>query len=405
MKSGIVSHRPLFVLLLLTLVVFAGQTARVQGQSAGHLTMTIIGQSLTAGFNNNVTIQLVNNYYSSIYDTDVVVSLPTPLNLIGDDHWHYDSLALGQTVTISFQVYAPTSATGSSYQGSLSASYKQLGDVSSTEESHVVGFSVYGWINLVLYSISLSPTSVTPGGNATISGNLLNNGNLAAYNTNVTVVSEAASKTSSSFIGEVDSNIPRPFSLLVVFKSNLSEGNYSVTIRVTAVDDSRPDVSIISQREAQIQIKKTTQQQQTPPTQQPTDVLSLTMQMVRSIPVPLPIIITGLLVGSVMKNKDRRMSKKRLGSASVLAGLLNSGESYLLTLLTPQQAFPTGPAGLAAATPRQSFDLVTIISSILVGALIPLAILGIGLLYSRGRKGREDAEFQDSTSEGIVEEE
>lgn len=175
MKSRIASQRRTFVLLILAVLLFGRPLVSVHGQTTGHLTMTITGQSLTAGFNNNVTIQVLNNYYSTIYDADLVVSLPTPLNLIGDDHWHYNSIALGKTVTISFQVYAPTSAIGSSYQGSLSAGYKQLGDVSSTEESHVVGFSVYGWINLLLYGISFTPTSVTPGGNATISGNLLNN--------------------------------------------------------------------------------------------------------------------------------------------------------------------------------------------------------------------------------------
>jgi hypothetical protein len=399
-KSRIELSRRLLMLSLLALVVIAGPAASVHGQTAAHLTMTVTGQSLTAGFNNTVTISLLNNYYSTIYDTDIVVSLPSGLTLVGDDHWHYNSIALGQTVTISFQVYAPTSAIGSTYQGTVTASYKQLGDISSTQESHALSFSVYGWINLLIYGVQLTPSTTSPGGNATISGNLLNRGNLAAYNTNVTVESEAlaAGSSSSVFIGEVDPNISRPFSLLIVFKPNLAQGNYSITVRVSAIDNSRPSVPIIGSAREQIQIKKTTEQP-TPPTQQPTDALSLTLQMVRSIPVPLPIIITGLLVGSAMKNRDRKISKKKLGFASVLAGVLNSGESYLLTLLTPQQTFPTRIAGVAAAAPQQSFDLVTILSSILVGALIPLAILGIGLLYSRGGRGGEEVELQDSTFE------
>jgi hypothetical protein len=224
--------------------------------------MTVTGQSLTAGFNNTVTISLLNNYYGTIYDTDIVVSLPSGLTLVGDDHWHYDSIALGQTVTISFQVYAPTSAIGSTYQGTVTATYKQLGDISSTQESHTLSFSVYGWINLVIYGVQLTPSSSAPGGNATISGNLLNSGNLAAYNANVTVQSEALvlSSSSSTFIGEIDPNIPRPFSLLLIFKSNLTDGNYSITVRLSAIDNSRPGVPIISQKKAEIQIKKPAQQ-------------------------------------------------------------------------------------------------------------------------------------------------
>jgi hypothetical protein len=244
--------------------------------------MTVTGQSLTAGFNNTVTISLLNNYYSRIYDTDIVVSLPTGLTLVGDNHWHYDSIALGQTVTISFQVYAPTSAIGSTYQGTVAATYRQLGDISSTQESHTLSFSVYGWINLVVYGVQLTPSSTNPGGNATISGNLLNSGNLAAYNANVTVQSEALAPTSSSstFIGEIDPNIPRPFSLLLVFKSNLADGNYSVTVSLSAIDNSRPGVPIISQKKAEIQIKKPTQQPITT-RQQATGPIEIIFQILR----------------------------------------------------------------------------------------------------------------------------
>jgi uncharacterized membrane protein len=250
------------ILALLAIALISEPAATVQGQTTAHLTMTITGQNLTSGFNNTVTITLVNNYYSSIYDTDIVVSIPSALSLVGDNHWHYDSISLGQSVTIVLHIYAPTAAIGSTYLGSLTATYKQLGDVSSTQESHALSFSVYGWINLIVYSIQLTPSTTTPGGNATVSGNLLNSGNLAAYNTNVTVQSQALAPTSSSsvFVGEVDPNIPRPFSLLIVFKSDLAPGNYSIMVRVSAVDTSRPTVPLITQKGTQIQIRRATPQ-------------------------------------------------------------------------------------------------------------------------------------------------
>jgi len=269
------------MLSLLAIIVLAEPATIVRGQTAAHLTMTVTGQSLTAGFNNTVTISLLNNYYSTIYDTDIVVSLPSGLTLVGDDHWHYNSIALGQTLTVSFQVYAPTSAIGSTYQGTVTATYKQLGDISSTQESHALSFSVYGWINLVIYGVQLTPSSTTPAGNATISGNLLNSGNLAAYNANVTVQSEALalSSSSSTFIGEIDPNIPRPFSLLLIFKSNLADGNYSITVRLSAIDNARPGVPIISQKNAEIQIKKPTQQPIT--RQQSTGPIEIIYQILR----------------------------------------------------------------------------------------------------------------------------
>lgn len=254
--------RKLLMFSLLALAVIWIPPATVHGQTAAHLTMTVTGQSLTAGFNNTVTISLVNSYYSTIYDTDIIVTLPSSVTLIGDNHWHYDQIALGQSVTITLEIYAPTAAIGTTVQGSVTTAYKQLGDISSTQESHALSFSIYGWINLVIYSIQLTPSITTPGGNATISGNLLNNGNLAAFNTNVTVQSEALapSSSSSAFVGEVDPNIPRPFSLLIVSKPSLAPGNYSITVRVTAIDSSRPAVPLISQKSTQIQIRRPTQQ-------------------------------------------------------------------------------------------------------------------------------------------------
>jgi hypothetical protein len=272
------------LILSLAFVIVTVPAVAAQSQSGGHFTVTLIGQSLTAGFNSTVTISLQNNFYSALYDTDIVVSIPTPLSLIGDDHWHYDSIALGKTITISFQVYAPTSAIDSSYQGSLTATYKQLGDISSTQESHALSFSVYGWINLIIYGVQLSPSSVAPGGNATISGNILNSGNLAAYNANATVESEALelSSASSAFIGEVDPNIPRPFSLLLKFKPNLSEGNYSIIVIVTSIDNSRPGIPIITQQPVKIQIKRPTQQPVIQ-RQQPTGIMEIIIQTLRNL--------------------------------------------------------------------------------------------------------------------------
>ena len=204
------SWRLLFVVLVLSLFT---QAPAAHAQSAAHLTVYMTGQSLTAGFNNNVTVTVVNNYsgYTAIYDVDISVSIPAPLALIGDNHWHYDSIAYGQSVTLTFQVYAPTSGIGTSYLGSVTGTYKQLGDIAYTEESHDIGFSVNGWINLVLYGVQLSPSKVSQGGNATISGNILNSGNIAAYNANVTIESDTLNPTAASsvFIGDNRSEHPK----------------------------------------------------------------------------------------------------------------------------------------------------------------------------------------------------
>lgn len=243
---------------ILVVFLLCTPTGFVQAQVVPHLIVNLSGQTLTAGFDNNVTVTVLNSYYTAIYDVDVGLAIPSGLTMYGDSHWHYDSLQLGQSVTINFRVYAPTAGIGASYQGSVTVSYKQLGDVSYTQEVHSVSFSVQGWINLILYGIQLTPSVSSPGGNTTVSGNLLNSGNLAAFNANVTVESDimAQSSLSSAFLGEIDPNIPRPFSLLVVFKSNVPVGNYSLVVKATAIDSGRPASPYSVQATANLDLRR-----------------------------------------------------------------------------------------------------------------------------------------------------
>ena len=250
----------LFLVLVLAGAFLVKDAPPAKAQTA-HLSVQETGQSLTAGFNNTVTVRVVNNYsgYVAIYDVGLAVSLPSELNLVGTGGtWQFDSLPYGQSVTVSFQVYAPSSAAGSSYAGALTITYKQLGDVSYTTETHSLTFSVTGYINLVVYDVVLSPGLVTPGGNTTISGNVLNNGNLASYNANVTVESPALVQgtQNSVFLGEVDPTIPRPFSVLVVFQPGVAPGNYTLTIKATAIDYNRPGSPIVGQGSATVQVVK-----------------------------------------------------------------------------------------------------------------------------------------------------
>ena len=247
-----------FILFALLGSFLVADAPSVRAQTA-HLSVVETGQSLIAGFNNTVTVTVVNNYsgYIAIYDVGLAVSLPTGLTLVGaGGTWQYDSLPYGQGVTVSFQVYAPSSAAGTSYSGTLTVTYKQLGDISYTTETHTLAFSVTGYISLVVYGVLLSPGIVTPGGNTTVSGNVLNNGNLASYNANVTVESPALvpGPQNSVFLGEVDPTIPRPFSVLIVFVSGLKPGNYTITIKVTATDYNRPGTPIVGQGNAVVQV-------------------------------------------------------------------------------------------------------------------------------------------------------
>ena len=115
------------------------------------------------------------------------------------------------------------------------------------------------------------------------------------------------------------------------------------------------------------------------------------------IPVLIPVIVAGLAVGSVIKSKTPRISKKKLLSASLVAGLLNGVYAYVVYSFSPRQASFRG-ASSAFSIPSTSWD-VFVATSVLSGFLVVLAVLGIAMVYARTRKGEEIEELSQLTSE------
>ena len=123
------------------------------------------------------------------------------------------------------------------------------------------------------------------------------------------------------------------------------------------------------------------------------------------IPIIAPLIVVGLVVGSIVKSKSARISKKKLASASLVAGLLNSIHAYLLYSLAPA---PT--AARVTGVPRtgslpleglaSTSEGAYVAASFLAAFLIVLLVLGIAMAYARTREGEELAEIPELTPEG-----
>ena len=131
------------------------------------------------------------------------------------------------------------------------------------------------------------------------------------------------------------------------------------------------------------------------------------------IPIIIPLIILGLVIGSTLKSESPKISKKKLASTSVVAGLLNSIHAYLLYMLTPAQTITraTGgstPGGFAVPVtgsfPLQSFTTPTsqtsfIVTSFLAALLIVFLVLGIAKAYGRAGGSDEFEEAGEATSD------
>jgi uncharacterized membrane protein len=112
------------------------------------------------------------------------------------------------------------------------------------------------------------------------------------------------------------------------------------------------------------------------------------------IPVIIPLIVAGLAAGSAMKSESRRISNRRLGSVSGVAGLLNVVYAYFVYSLTPEQTVFRGNFSVP-----QTAELPFLIGSFLAGFLVVLVVLGIAKAYARRGKEEEPVEITQVTSE------
>jgi len=112
------------------------------------------------------------------------------------------------------------------------------------------------------------------------------------------------------------------------------------------------------------------------------------------IPIIIPVIVAGLAVGSVIKSKSPRISKKKFASASLVAGSLNAVYAYLVYMFTPRVTFAT-----VSLTSTSTSELPFLVASFLTGFLIVFAILGIAVVYARIRRGGELEEVPELSTE------
>jgi hypothetical protein len=114
------------------------------------------------------------------------------------------------------------------------------------------------------------------------------------------------------------------------------------------------------------------------------------------IPMLIPLVVTGIVVGSMLKSETHRISKKKLAAAAVLSGVLNGGQAYLVYLITPTPTIPATASTFIQSSTLTAFrgtsEIDFAIASIFAGILIVLVIVGIAMLYARRGGGAEEEE-------------
>jgi len=115
-----------------------------------------------------------------------------------------------------------------------------------------------------------------------------------------------------------------------------------------------------------------------------------------TVPIILPVIVLGVLVGSLIKSGKKSLSKKKLLGAGVLSGALNAGYSYVLELITPRSTLPTGFNGFTAnRTFSVSVGVGFYIASFLAGLILILAVFAISAVFLGIRGSEQSEEISD----------
>ncbi|MEM2123435.1 MAG: hypothetical protein QXE79_07360 [Candidatus Bathyarchaeia archaeon] len=232
------------LIMLFIAVISLSQLAGGGYGQIAHLKVESSETTLKAGFDNNVTITVYNDF-EPIYELDVTISFPASMQLLsspqilGLNHWKFNKLNKGDQVKLSITIFAPDEAAGNAYTASLILIYKRLGYISPYTETHALGFYAKGWIQMTIYDLSVDPSPSHPGEPVSFTASLLNRGNIPAMFTNVTLIGDGAlihKPESFSYLGQVDPNSPAPFTLEALVRPGLEEGNYTAAITVSYED-------------------------------------------------------------------------------------------------------------------------------------------------------------------------
>ena len=233
------TRRTSIIILAVLVVAIAASGVRVAHASSANLSVASSRTVLVAARNNTLAIE-ITNIGRYLKDFDVALTIPPPLVLFGDNHWIRPSFSPGESIDANLTVFAPSSAAGTTQQGSVVALYKAVGEATLTTENHAISFLVRGWIDIAVYEVTVDPELVLPGQEVTISGNILNRGVVSAMYTNVTVDSDETFVQGSvqpTYVGEVDPNAPAPFSVTATVVSSAREGTHVATVSVYYTDD------------------------------------------------------------------------------------------------------------------------------------------------------------------------
>jgi len=235
-----------------------------------------------------VTIQNLSNATISGITTELKLQYPFK-NVTGGDisrAYYSGSVSPGTNAAMDFFLNVDLDCSPGQYKLDMIVNYLELasgvGKTLYFLKSTVVTVPVVvsSTRYMVVYNTIASPSTTVPAGNVTISGNLLNVGKISVYNTNVTIFSQALARPASIIVGQVDPNVPRPFSSGIQLRRDIAPGTYSITVSVAYTDAMA--TGHVSQTTLRLVVRPA-ETRPPPVVQKQGDILTILIQILRDL--------------------------------------------------------------------------------------------------------------------------
>jgi hypothetical protein len=196
------------------------------------LQVKFVSQYVVLGLNSSAVLEVSNIGNSTVSSPVISVSAPSGFTIVGNSTFYYPSVKLlsGNAITIPIILSSsPTTSQGSYVITAAIDYYNSSGDVISHTFS--AGFLALASVSIVLQAFSEN----NYGGTITVNGTLLDEGAGSAYYLTLTATFAQQNSVSNgtTYLGDIDSNTPTPFSLTFNLPQGVRNGTSTISIQVS----------------------------------------------------------------------------------------------------------------------------------------------------------------------------
>jgi hypothetical protein len=213
------------------------------------LSVTVEPKTVSSGEIQNISINLTNTGNATLNDLFVHYVVPSADGaIVGSSETEVGALAPGIRYRLNTSMFVSRNASIESFPFNVTATFYN-GNYSIEQVSNSTSMIPIGAIDLSASGLTLSPTTVTPGGIISISFVLTDIGTTGASAVNVGAVLPSGFTsfgTNPVYVGDISADAQSPVTLTLEASNTLNPGTYNVPIQVSYLNSLRQNISSTS---------------------------------------------------------------------------------------------------------------------------------------------------------------